>query len=182
MIIPRRISREREHHTGGACAHDSGCGTQVRQFAPQLHALSCDMSFCSFQHTHQHTHAALDDGAPCAMTLIIIGVSSAAAYHSLARTRSISAMRVYVYLCVDIPRHTCCAVGPSPNSWPPRDECHHHRSADGEQVYTSNAGFVTLHITSRNQWPWKFHASGCRCAYCTQTQASDSASPQATQA
>ena len=122
MIIPRRISREREHHTGGACAHDSGCGTQVRQFAPQLHALSCDMSFCSFQHTHQHTHAALDDGAPCAMTLIIIGVSSAAAYHSLARTRSISAMCVYVYLCVDIPRHTCCAVGPPPNSWPPRDE------------------------------------------------------------
>ena len=111
MIIPRRINREREHHTGGACAHDSGCGTQVRQ----LHALS-------FQHTHQHTHAALDDGAPCAMTLIIIGVSSAAAYHSLARTRSISAMRVYVYLCVDIPRHTCCAVGPSPNSWPPRHE------------------------------------------------------------
>ena len=116
MIIPRRINREREHHTGGACAHDSGCGTQVRQFAPQLHALS-------FQHTHQHTHAALDDGAPCAMTLIIIGVSSAAAYHSLARTRSISAMRVYVYLCVDIPRHTCCAVGPCPNSWPPRDVC-----------------------------------------------------------
>ena len=91
--------------------------------AHKFGSLHHSCTLCSFQHTHQHTHAALDDGAPCAMTLIIIGVSSAAAYHSLARTRSISAMCVYVYLCVDIPRHTCCAVGPSPNSWPPRDVC-----------------------------------------------------------
>ena len=147
--------------------------------AHKLGSLHHSCTLCSFQHTHQHTHAALDDGAPCAMTLIIIGVSSAAAYHSLARTRSISAMCVYVYLCVDT-RAARLVRPPIPGL--PGTKCHHHRSADGEQVYTRNAGFVTLHITSRNQWPWKFHASGCRCAYCTQTQASDSASPQATQA
>ena len=147
--------------------------------AHKFGSLHHSCTLCSFQHTHQHTHAALDDGAPCAMTLIIIGVSSAAAYHSLARTRSISAMRVYVY-CASTFHDTRAArlvLPPIPGL--PGTKCHHHRSADGEQVYTSNAGFVTLHITSRNQWPWKFHASG---DVRTQTQASDSASPQATQA
>ena len=73
------------------------------------------------------------------------------------RTCACVCVYVYVYLCVDT-RAARLVRPPIPGL--PGTKCHHHRSADGEQVYTSNAGFVTLHITSRNQWPWKFHASG----------------------